>query len=366
MSAFVPRPHTRGTSWLSLLAGLGACVALASASAAQTENPPGVAPMPAQPPLTVPPGEGGPQPIPQQARLEIADFSVVELRGTAAPNARVTSLGDKRQGGGIVIDDEGLILTIGYLVIETEQIEVIGRNGQRVPAALIAYDNNTGLGLVRAAAPLNIEPIDFADSSQAKVSDPMLVVGFDGVAPAYLVSRRQYAGTWEYLLDDALFTAPATTGWSGAALVNNEGKLVGIGSLLVPDALGESQRLAGNMFVPVDLLKPILTDLVEAGKPKAPARPWLGVNVQDIKGRLLVTRVSADGPAARGGINEGDIIVGLKGQPLKSSADFYQRLWESGDAGVEVELNVVQGAEVKRLPIKTIDRQEYLRPPAMF
>lgn len=355
------------SSRLPIAPRLGATLVLAVSALAAAFQPSPLEAQPRQTPPGVVPGEGAPLSVPQQARLEIADFSVVELRGTAAHDARVTTLGEKRQGGGIVIDEDGLILTIGYLVIETERIEVLGRSGQRVPAALVAYDNNTGLGLVRAAAPLNIKPIEFAESSKMNVSDPVLVVGFDGVAPAYVVSRRQFAGNWEYLVEDALFTAPATTGWSGAALVNNEGKLVGIGSLLVPDALGAPrQSLAGNMFVPVDALKPILQDLVEHGKPRTPPRPWLGVTVQDLDGRLLVTRVSAGGPAEQGGIAEGDIIVGLRGEPLASSADFYTRLWQAGDAGVEVELSVVQGAEVRRLPIKTIDRHQYLRPPAML
>ncbi len=326
---------------------------------------PGVPGIPGIPGTPGVPGQPGAR-APSGVRVDIADFSVVELRGKGLHNARTTALGPNRQGGGIVIDDDGLILTIGYLIIETEQIEVLGRKGERIPAAMIAYDNDTGLGLVRAAAPLNVPPVALADSADVKVSDPVLVVGFDGVAPAYVVSRRPYTGSWEYLMNDALYTAPATTGWSGAALLNNQGRLVGIGSQLVPDALGASRSLPGNMFVPVDALKPILDDLVAKGRRDGDARPWLGVNVQDLKGKLLVTRVAEDGPAQRSGIAEGDIIVGLAGNPLKDSADFYTRLWKTGRAGVKVNLDVVKGVAVQQVAVDTMDRADYLRPPAMY
>src|SRR5690606_4398144 len=172
-----------------------------------------------------------------------------------------------------------------YLVTETEKIEIVTNDGTRIPASLVGHDSASGLGLIRAALPLPVSPIGFAESAQAAVSDPVLVVGLHGVAPAYLVSRREFAGNWEYLLDEALFTAPATTGWSGAALIDRHGKLLGVGSLLLQDVLDASLPMAGNMFVPIDLLKPILNSLVSRGKADAPPRPWLGVNVQDLQGR---------------------------------------------------------------------------------
>lgn len=311
------------------------------------------------------PGEPQPgQEAPEQ--VDISAFSVVEVRGTAAPDARSNAGGRHRQGGGIVIDDKGLVLTIAYLVTETEKIEIITNEGSRIPASLVGYDSASGLGLIRAALPLPVTPIGFADSAQAAVSDPVLVVGFDGVAPAYIVSRREFAGTWEYLLDEALFTAPATTGWSGAALIDRHGKLLGVGSLLVQDVLDASLPMAGNMFVPIDLLKPILGSLVARGKADAPPRPWLGVNVQDLQGRLLVTKVSEGGPAASSGVAQGDIILGLDGKPLKGLADFYRRLWSSGHAGTEVQLEVLQGNQIEKLKVRTIERAQYLRPPSTY
>src|SRR5690606_26760560 len=158
----------------------------------------------------------------------------------------------------------------------------------------------------------------------------------------------------------------ATTGWSGAALIDRHGKLLGVGSLLLQDVLDASLPMAGNMFVPIDLLKPILNSLVSRGKADAPPRPWLGVNVQDLQGRLLVTKVSEGGPAASSGVAEGDIIIGLEGKPLKDLADFYRRLWNSGNAGTEVQLDVLQGNQIEKLKVRTIERAQYLRPPSTY
>lgn len=302
-----------------------------------------------------------------QSSIDIGDFSVVEVRSTRRPNARSGTQSERnRQGGGIVIDDKGLILTIGYLVSEAELIEVVLDGKERIPATLIAHDSTTGLGLIRTAIPLEVPPIDFADSADASVTDPVLVVGFDGVAPAYIVARREFAGSWEYLLDEALFTAPATTGWSGAALIDRDGKLLGVGSLLVTDALGPSRPLPGNMFVPIDMLKPILSDLLATGKAAGPARPWIGVNVQDLQGRVLVTRVSTDGPAARSGMGEGDIILGVDGADTTGIADFYRRLWAAGKAGADIHLKILKGSEIKDVNVTSMERAQYLRPQAMY
>ncbi len=304
------------------------------------------------------PDQGTPQ-------LTIADFSVVEVRTVATPDARTNAfLGPRRVGGGIVIDAAGLVLTAAYLVAETERIEIIGPDRQRIPATLVGHDPATGISLIRAVIPLPVKPISLGDSATASVNDPVLVVGYDGVAPAYIVSRREYAGSWEYLLDDALFTAPATTGWSGAALINREGKLLGVGMLLVPDAMRNS--VPGNLFVPIDTLKPVIEQLLAHGKPTGASRPWLGIMVQDISGRLLVTHVASESPAEQAGIGVGDIIVGFQGKPLKDAADFYRQLWNSGKAGVKVELDVVQGAALHKVSITTMESASYLRQPRGF
>ena len=295
--------------------------------------------------------------------LTVDAFSVVRIHTKVVPQARSRStLGTEREGTGIVIDSSGLILTIGYLIQEADTVEIATTDGRSLPASVIAYDFATGFGLLRALKAPPIKPIEFGDSSKLGEREPVLIVGFDGVAPAFVVSRRSFAGYWEYLLDEAIFTAPATVNWQGAALINKEGKLLGVGSLAVGDAMGARAQLPGNMFVPIDLLKPILGDLIAQGKSAAKPRPWLGINTQDLQGKMMVTRVSPDSPAEEAGLVNGDIIVGVRGEQVQGHADFYRKLWASGDAGTEVMLDVLKGTEIKKLGVKSIDRNQYLRP----
>ncbi len=299
--------------------------------------------------------------------MTVDKFSVVRVNARAVPDARSRStLGPEREGTGIVIDSSGLILTIGYLIQEAQTVQISAADGRAVPASVIAYDYSTGFGLIRAVKAPAIKPISFGDSSALATREPVLIVGFDGVAPAFVVSRRQFAGYWEYMLDEAIFTAPATVNWQGAALINKEGKLLGVGSLAVGDALGGRAQVPGNMFVPIDLLKPILGDLIAQGKASANPRPWLGVSTQELQGKMIVTRVSPESPAEHAGLVVGDIIVGVRGEQLQGQADFYRKLWASGDAGAEVILDVLKGAEIKKLGVKSIDRHQYLRPKAIY
>jgi S1-C subfamily serine protease len=211
-----------------------------------------------------------------------------------------------------------------------------------------------------------VKPIDMGLSAEAKERDMVLIVGFDGVAPAYVVSKRQFVGYWEYLLDEAIYTAPATVNWQGAALVSREGKLLGIGSLAVGNAMAAGSALPGNMFVPIDVLKPVIGDFIANGRSTSKTRPWLGVTSQEVGGNLLVVRVSPEGPADEAGLKAGDIIVGIAGEGLKGQADFYTRLWKSGSAGAEIALDVLRGNKVVALKIKSVDRNSYFRAKATY
>jgi serine protease Do len=294
--------------------------------------------------------------------ITVDALSVVKIRSTAVADARTSrSLGSSRQGTGVVIDSDGLVLTIGYLILEAESVELSTADGRVFPATVIAYDNTTGFGLLRALRPLPIKPVQFGHSSKVSDRELVLIVGFDGVAPAYVVSRRPFVGYWEYRLDEAIYTAPATVNWSGAALLNREGRLLGIGSLVVGDATGARSQVPGNMFVPIDLLKPVLGELIANGKAPGRPRPWIGINTQELHGNVIVTRVSPEGPADQGQVRKGDVIVSIGGQPVKGQSDFYSRLWARGEAGVEVSLDVLRGGRLEKLTVKSADRSSYLR-----
>lgn len=309
----------------------------------------------------------GPPAARTQQEMTVDALSVVKVRAKAVADARTSrSLGAQREGTGVVIDSNGLVMTIGYLIVEAESVELLTADGRAFPATVIGYDNSTGLGLLRSLTPLPVKPVDFGLSESAAERELVLIVGFDGVAPAYIVSKRPFVGYWEYLLDEAIYTAPATVNWSGAALLNRQGKLLGIGSLVVGDAMGTRTNIPGNMFVPIDVLKPVLGDFIANGRSTAKRRPWIGINTQEVQGNLIVTRVSPDSPADESGLKKGDVIVGIGGQPIKGQADFYTKLWGTGDAGVEVVLEVLKGNRLEKYPVKSSTREEYLRPRPTF
>jgi len=296
--------------------------------------------------------------------------AVVQLKTYINPDGRtVKGLGQQRNGSGIVIDDNGLILTIGYLMVEAHSAELVTNAGRKVAADVVGYDHDTGFGLLRAAEPLKLKPLLLGKSSELKERDQVLAASFGGragIAPAYVMARREFAGAWEYLIPDAIFTAPAHSEWSGAALVSREGKLVGVGSLVVGDVTGQGKNLPGNMYVPIDLLPPILADLIAAGRVSGPGRPWLGLNAEELRGRVFVSRVTSEGPAEKAGIHAGDIIVGVNGEAPRSLADFYRKVWALGGAGASVPLDLLQDAGVKRIEVKSINRLDHLRLKSTF
>lgn len=291
---------------------------------------------------------------------------IVRIETTVPAEARsAASLGTERDGSGVVIDGDGLILTIGYLVMEADSIVIETAKGKRFPASLVAYDHETGFGLIRSALPPGVPPVPLGTSAGVEQKQPVLVATSGGAADAmgaFVVDRRDFAGYWEYLLPDAIFTSPPHPRFGGAALLDAKGMLIGIGSLIVGDALRDGDRLyPGNMFIPVDALKPIMADLVASGRAARKARPWLGITSREIQGRLLVQNVPEDGPAWKAGVRAGDLVVGVAGEPVGSLADFYRKVWSLGEPGTDVPLLVVRGNAPMELTVHSIDRYRWLK-----
>ena len=290
--------------------------------------------------------------------------AVMAVSAKIQPGARsAATLGSQRGGSGALIRDE-YVLTIGYLVLEAEAIEVTSPAGRTVPATLAAYDHASGFGLLKLAAPLGGTPLALGDSAALSEREPAMVISAparEGANIVRVASRRAFSGSWEYMLDSAIFTTPPVPDWSGAPLIGASGELLGIGSLIVADAEGRGSQSPGNMFVPVDLLKPILPDLIANGRRKVPPRPWLGINADEVRGHLFVSRLSPEGPGERAGLRVDDIVLAVAGQEVASLADFYTKVWSRGAAGVDVPLRVLRGAQVRNVTVRSIDRTQYFK-----
>lgn len=297
----------------------------------------------------------------------VADLvdAVVQVKAIINPDGRtVGSLGAERSGSGVVIDSDGLVLTIGYLMVEAHAGELVLNSGRRVAADVVGYDHDSGFGLLRAKSALNVKPLALGTTSRLKVGDRVLVVsagGLDQVGPANVSAKREFAGYWEYLLDEAVFTTPPHQSWSGAALLNREGHLVGIGSLVVGDTSGIGRGPPGNMYVPVDLLPPILGELIANGRPSGLPRPWLGLTTDEKEGTLVIRRVTEKGPAEAAGIKAGDRLVGVGEKRPRRLSELYRAIWAQGEAGVVVPLEIERDGQRQHLDVKSIDRRKHLR-----
>jgi S1-C subfamily serine protease len=291
--------------------------------------------------------------------------SVVSISAYVPDDAMTaTLLGTERGGHGVVIRDDGLIVTIGYLIAEAESV-FIGTGADRtVPAYVVGYDHETGFGLLCPTLPLERPAMPLGRAAELTVGEPVLVAGSAGegsVVSARVAARQEFAGRWEYLLEEAIYTVPAHPEWAGAALVDRRGHLCGIGSLLVHDGESAEREAAANLFVPIDILLPVLDEICRYGRRRSRPRPWLGLLVHDDGSQLLVAGVYRNCPGDLAGIAPGDVIVALGGLPAGRLADFFRHLWSLGAAGIEVPLTVMRDGQLLELKIRTADRESFFR-----
>jgi serine protease Do len=292
--------------------------------------------------------------------------SVVKVEARAPSDAlSASTLGRSREGSGVILEPQ-LVLTIGYLLLEADTVEVITSSGKKIPGSVAGYDHATGFGLVRTALPVDGTPAPLGDSDKVAEKERVYTAGHGETAPTelYIMSRKVFSGSWEYLIDKPLFTFPPVNNWSGAGLFTSDGTLIGIGSLIVNDAALDRKGVPGNMFVPVNLLKPIIADLKAKGRRTGLIQPWLGMTTEIVQGNLMVQRVSPKGPADLAGISPGDIVLGVGTIRTTDQADFYKKLWSTGPAGSDISVKLLQAGEVKDVVVKSIDRMDFIRKPS--
>jgi S1-C subfamily serine protease len=298
--------------------------------------------------------------------LERALDAVVSLRAEVPEDAFTAQiLGTERAGSGIVIRDDGLVLTIGYLITEASTLWLTTNKGTVAGGFPLAYDQATGFGLVQPLGKLGVRAIERGTASSVRVGENVVMAGHGGPAhslKATVFAKREFAGYWEYVLDEALFVAPAHPQWGGAALIGSEGKLLGVGSLLVQEKI-DAGTLQGNMIVPIDLLAPILDDMLKLGKVDRLPRPWLGLYATEAGPRLVVAGLAPGGPAEKAGVQLGDVIVEVAGGKPESLADLFRRIWACGSSGCDVPLRILREASMRDVTVRSADRSDFLKKP---
>jgi S1-C subfamily serine protease len=318
------------------------------------------------------------QPKPEDYTYELDEVlgAMVGIRALIPPDAFTADiLGTERVGHGALIRKDGIVVTIGYLITEAETVWLSLSGGRTVPGHVLGYDQETGFGLVQALARLDVPALPLGRSSEAAVGMRVVVAGAGGRSrsvAARIIAKQEYAGYWEYVLDEAIYTAPAHPLWGGTALIGPAGDLLGIGSLQIQAASSEPLRQAGrrqaddaNMVVPIDLLKPIFEDLATIGRPNRPARPWLGLYATEIGSSVAILGVASRGPARKADLREGDIVLAVAGAPVSDLAGLFRRVWALGEAGVTVPLTVNREGRTFEISVQSIDRRRLLKGPVM-
>ena len=296
--------------------------------------------------------------------MDSTQSALVTIKAQVPDDAlSATLLGTQRSGHGVRIREDGLIVTIGYVIHEAEQIWITAANGMAVPGFVVGYDYDSGLGLVKSSMPLEGPVLPIGVAKDLEVGDHVRIAGSRGAptSDARVVAKQEFAGRWEYLIEDAIFTAPQYESWSGAALLNSSGQLCGVGSLVIQGFSTGGAHGTVNMFVPIDLLYPFIDEVCEHGRRLSPARPWLGVLVHDEHEQLMVVGVYPDCPAHEAGLRPGDIILRIDDAPVQGLAQMFRTIWSLGDAGVEIPMSILRDSEEIDTVVRSGDRVSYQR-----
>ena len=297
-----------------------------------------------------------------------AAYSAIYAVRSEVPEDAFTAkvLGTERMGNGVLISTDGLVLTAGYLIAEAETVWLLSNNGDAIPAHVVAYDHNTGFGLVQALTKITTPPMPLGDSSEAETGDLVVLAGHGGTnhaLSAWIAAKREFAGYWEYLLDAAIFTTPPHPNWGGAALIDQDGKLIGIGSLFIQQVDEYDTQVDGNMIIPIELLSPIIDDLLKFGKSQQPQHPWLGAYIAESDEQLVVAGLAEGGPAENAKIEVGDIILAVAGEPVSDLAAMLRKTWSLGSTGVEVPLSIFRDNEITDVSVASSDRMLHMKAP---
>ena len=301
--------------------------------------------------------------------LDRALTSVVSLRAQIPEDAFTAQiLGTVREGNAVLVGTEGLAVTVGYLITEAEHVWLASHSGKVAPGYVLASDSETGFGLIQMLDTLDARPLEFGSSADLRIGDPVVVAGAGGrrrSVAAQVIAKREFAGYWEYLLDEGIFTAPPHPNWGGTALIGADGKLAGIGSLFIQQAQSGEATVDGNMVIPIDILKPVLSDLTTMGRINKTPRPWLGLYTTENDDRLVVAGVARGGPAQKADVRTGDMVMAVGGEPVRGLASMFRRIWALGAAGVHVPITVLRDGVPVEIDVRSGARTDFLKAPRL-
>ena len=314
--------------------------------------------------------------IPQEAQpnaeafafdLDAALSSVVALRSRIPGDAFTASiLGTERAGNGVVIGEAGLVLTIGYLITEATKIWLTTNGGVAAQADILAYDQNSGFALLQVLGRLGVPALERGTAMASAIGDQAIFAGHGGRRRALstrIADKREFAGYWEYVLDEAIFTSPAYPHWGGGALIGCDGKLQGIGSLYIQDVETDGGKREGNMVVPIDVLEPLFDELTTYGRVSAPPRPWMGLYASDSDEHPVVIGLAENGPAHLAGVEPGDEVIEVAGREVTGLAEFFRSVWRLGPAGSKIPLTISREDQFIQMELSSVDRGDLLRKP---
>jgi S1-C subfamily serine protease len=295
--------------------------------------------------------------------------AVVGVRtGIPADAFTADILGTERAGNGVIIRSDGVILTIGYLITEADEVWLTLADGRTVPGDVIGFDQDTGFGLIRALAKVELPALELGQSRNAKPGANVIAAGAGGMdhsVAARVIARQEFAGYWEYVVEEAIFTAPAHPFWGGTGLIDSDGKLIGIGSLQLEQAGKDDETVPLNMYVPTDLIRPILPDMLSMGQANRPPRPWLGLYATEVDDRVVIAGVAGRGPAAKAKLRQGDVVLSVGGMKVSGLAGLFRKVWSMGPAGVDVPLTVFRDGRSMDLTVRSGDRNRFLKGPSL-
>lgn len=294
--------------------------------------------------------------------IENALTGLLTVKSQVPEEAMTASvLGCEREGHGIRVSENGLVLTIGYVISEASSIWLIDSDKQAVEGHVVGYDQASGFGLVQALGRLSGSVLELGDSDEVVVGRQMVLAGAGGATSAVdvsIVEVREFAGYWEYLIAGAIFSEPAHPEWGGTALLDSEGRVYGVGSLILQAE--DDTEPARNMIIPINKFNAVRDDLITSGRSSVPPRPWLGWYVQDSAQGPTVIGLVSNGPSNTAGIKPGDRVVAINGRRISSLSSLYKEIWTAGEAGITVDVAISRDADIRIVAVESIDRSSMM------